>query len=532
MSISFNHPKNTVTSTGSLNLIVSTGNPTSPQPIRLNATSVIMPVRELPSGEAGAMVFDTVTRSMKYHNGLSWVEILGQDVILQPIYTEINNINKKLDSKVDSVSYISGAVPQASISGTQLNITFPLPGGGQGGSNGLFTSSKQGSIQMYALTNGMTAATIREQMSGKSGGQAGRNGSQNAPFISNDGWCFADGMWWTWEGESGTVTQQVPNLNQQAYLKPMSVSGTIQIGSVIASSAAIGGTALTIAQLPPHNFTVSGETNAAGDHFHTFPLSNNRSGTGWADGATPNSYDGDGKTNNGGNHIHTFKGTTNTLGSGQTHTHSISNLDVNHFNVAVIYNIATPSFALNEAAANGKYVLKTGDTMTGSLTIATAATIKGNDSNLTLSWRNSSNAERAMIYHSSTNNTLRFRSNGGTEMTLTQGGAMTTASVTTNSLNVTANSAVVGGRNVVRSVNGVGADANGNVNISLGNYVESIRIYNRQVAGVSESPYYPGNVMTGWNYGNKKELRGASYWTGELQYLINGTWYTIQYYNR
>ncbi|ENL8925936.1 hypothetical protein AB6J30_002390 [Salmonella enterica] len=527
MSISFNHPKNTVTSTGSLNLIVSTGNPTSPQPIRLNATSVIMPVRALPSGEAGAMVFDTGTKTMKYHNGLSWVEMLGQDTILQPIYTEINNINQKLGTKVDSVTYNSGSVPQASISGTQLSITFPISSGGSTGNNGLFTSSKQGSIQMYALSDGMTAATIREQMSGKSGGQNGRNGSQSSPFISNDGWCFADGMWWTWEGESGTITQRVPNLNQQAYLKPMSVSGAIQIGSVIASSAAIGGTSLTIAQLPPHSFNVSGQTDAAGDHVHTFPLSNQRSGTGWADGATPNRYDGDGRTNSGGIHIHTFNGTTNTLGSGQPHSHSISNLDVNHFNVAVIYNIATPSFALNESAANGKYVLKTGDTMTGSLTIATAATIKGNDSNLTMSWRNSSNAERAMIYHSSTNNTLRFRTNGGTEMTLTQAGAMTTASVTANSLNVTANSAVVAGRNIVRSVNGTNADGNGNVNLPTGDNITDMKLGRREIQGVAENIQKPGYVMIGWQHGNKKELRGGAYWAAPLSFYRNGQWVLI-----
>ncbi|QCW18983.1 tail fiber protein [Salmonella phage SE_PL] len=529
MSISFNHPKNTVTSTGSLNLIVTTGNPTSPQPIRFNATSVIMPVRALPSGEAGAMVFDTGTKTMKYHNGLSWVEMLGQDTILQPIYTEINNINQKLGTKVDSVTYNSGAVPQASISGTQLSITFPISSGGSTGSNGLFTSSKQGSIQMYALSDGMSAATIREQMSGKSGGQNGRNGSQSSPFISNDGWCFADGMWWTWEGESGTVTQRVPNLNQQAYLKPMSVSGTIQIGSVIASSAAIGGTSLTIAQLPPHSFNVSGQTDAAGDHVHTFPLSNQRSGTGWADGATPNRYDGDGRTNNGGIHIHTFQGTTNTLGSGQPHSHSISNLDVNHFNVAVIYNIATPSFALNESAANGKYVLKTGDTMTGSLTIATAATIKGNDSNLTMTWRNSSNAERAMIYHSSTNNTLRFRSNGGTEMTLNQSGVLTTSNVSATSLTVSGNSATVNGRNIVRSVNGIVADGNGNVNLPTGDAVTDVMVGDRRTAGVSESPIYPGYIMTGWAFGNKKELRGASYYTAPLMIFVNGSWRNVAY---
>lgn len=465
MSISFNHPKNTVTSTSSLNLIVSGGSTTTPQPIRFSATSVIMPVRALPTGEAGAMVFDTGTRTMKYHDGTSWVEILPQDVVLAPIYTQLTTINQQLAGKVDTVSYISGSVAQASISGTQLNITFPLSSGGGGtGINGLFTSSKQGAVQYFALTSGMSAATIREQMSGVSGGQSGRAGTQASPFITNDGWCFADGMWWTWEGESGTVTQQVPNLNQAAYLKPMAVSGVTQTASVIASSGTIGGTSLSIAQLPPHNFSFSGATSVAGSHSHNMyynPM-------GW-NGSSP-VKDGTGRDNSGagvhttdaaGDHIHTFSGTTNTLGSGQTHTHTLTNVDVSHFNVAVIYNIATPSYALNEDTANEKYVLKTGDVMTGSLTIASNANVQGSDTNLTMAFRNASGGERAMIYHSSSSNTLRLRTAGGTEASLTNTGLFTAPS-----LAVTASAATVNGQNVVRSVNGNTADAAGAVTIN------------------------------------------------------------------
>jgi|AGFT01.1.fsa_nt_gi hypothetical protein len=533
MSISFNHPSNTVTSTGSLSLIVSGGNTTSPQPIRFNSTSVVMPVRALPAGEAGAMVFDTGTKTMKYHNGLSWVEMLGQDVILQPIYTEINNINNKLAGKVDTVTYSSGSVPQASISGSQLNIIFPIGGGGGTGSTGLFTSSKQGAIQYYSLTSGMNAATIREQMSGVTGGQAGRNGSQSLPWKTNDGWTFSDGMWWTWEGESGVVTRQVPNLNQNAYLKPMAVASVTNTTNLVASSASIGGTALSIAQLPPHSFTVSGQTNSAGTHRHG--MSNLWSGRMSIDdvrvGVFRNGYNSfSATTSDAGDHFHTFSGTSNTIGSGQTHTHSINNLDVDHFTVAVLYNIATPSFALNEAAANSKYVLKSGDIMTGSLTIATSAILRGNDNNLTFIFRNTANAERAMIYHSSVNNTLRFRANGGTEMLLTSAGGLTVNTLTSSAgLTVTNNTATVGGKNIVRSINGQSADANGNITLAQGNYIERIRIFNISWAGVSESPVYPGTVMTGWRYGDKKELRGASYFYGYLQYYANGTWYTVAY---
>src|SRR6478609_618654 len=471
MSISFNHPKNTMTSTGTLNLTVSGGNTTSPQPIRFNSTSVIMPVRALPAGEAGAMVFDTGTRTMKYHDGTSWIAIESSDVILAPIYSQINTINQKLNGKVDTVSYMSGAVPQASISGTQLNITFPLSSGGGGGSNGLFTSSKQGAIQYYSLTSGMNATTIRAQMAGAGNSQTGRAGTQASPWLTNDGWVYADGMWWTWQGDSGTVTMQVPNLNRQAYLKPMDVSGITQTATIIASSGTVSATALTIDQLPPHSFTVSGQTSVGGEHSHILRYNP----MGWS--GTSNVKDGTGRysgsgthtTDVAGNHIHTFTGTSNTIGSGNSHTHSLNNVDVAHFNVAVLYNIATPSFALNEAAANDKYVLKSGDTMTGSLQIASSAVIAGNDNNITLTFRNSANAERAMIYHSSTNNTLRMRSAGGSEVTITNAGLLTAPSLV-----VTNNSATVGGRNVVRSVNGSTADASGNVTITAG--IQDIRL--------------------------------------------------------
>lgn len=538
MSISFNHPKNTVTSTGSLNLTVTGGNVSTPQPIRFNSTSVIMPVRALPAGEAGAMVFDTGTKTMKYHDGLNWVEILSQDEILEPIYVQINRINQVLGTKVDNVVYNVGTVPQASISGTQLNITFPPSSSTGQAANGLFTSSKKGAIQYYALTSGMTAATIREQMSGVTGGQAGRNGTQAAPWITNDGWAFADGMWWTWLGESGTVTQQVSNLNQQAYLKPMVVSGTTQITSVIAASASIGGTALSIAQLPSHQFTVSGQTSTGGNHNHgmsdlwsaRMSIDDVRVGvfrqghSGYPSGET--TYNGD--------HFHTFTGTSNVIGSNQTHTHNVESLDVAHFNVAVLYNIATPSYALNEVAANGKYVLKTGDVMTGSLTMATAAVVRGNDTNVTFSFRNTNNTERAMIYHSSTTNTLRMRAAGGSELTLDSTGILNTNSLRGTSLvvstsSVSSQTSTVGGKNVVRSVNGTEADGTGNVNLPTAAYVSGVRIIGRTTAGVSESPVIQGTVMTGWAYGDKKELRGATYYYGYLQYLINGTWTTISY---
>lgn len=530
MSISFNHPKDTMTSTSTLNLIVIGGTPTTPRPIRLSASSVIMPVRALPAGEAGAMVFDTASKTMKYHDGLNWVELLSSDEILGPINSQITNIYQTLGSKVDSVSYMSGSVPQASISGTQLNITFPITSGGGTGQNGLFTSAKQGSVQYYALTSGMNAATIREQMSGVTNGQVGRDGSQSSPWVTNDGWCYSDGMWWTWVGQSGTVTMQVPNLNQQAYLKPMSTIGSIQTSTVIASSGTLSSTSLSIAQLPPLTFTVQGQTSESGLHTHTQKtLGNDRPG---ANALTSSDARWAGYTidniQSSGNHIHTFTGTTNTLGSGQGHTHNVQSVDVAHFNVAVVYNIATPSFALNEAAANGKYVLKTGDTMTGSLTIAQAATLKGDDTNLSLSFRNTSNGERAMIYHSSSNNTLRLRSAGGTEVTISNTGGLTASSLSSSSIVISGQTATVEGKNIVRSVNGTNADATGNVTISLA-AVQGIRLgAARSFQERQGNERMAGGVMTSWaDYGQ------SNYWQTlrPLQYLINGVWITVEYTN-
>lgn len=567
MSISFNHPKNTVTSTGSLNLTVTGGNITTPQPIRFNSTSVVMPVRELPSGEAGAMVFDTVTKTMKYHDGLSWVELLGQDTILEPIYVEINRINASLGTKVDNVVYNVGAVPQASISGTQLNITFPPSSSTGSAANGLFTGTKQGTIVSYALTSGMSAATIREQMSGASNGQAGRNGTQSAPWITNDGYAFADGMWWTWQGTDGVITQIVPNLNQEAYLKPMAVSGTTQITNKIISSATIAGTALTIAQLPSHQFTVSGTTSSAGSHNHSFAnIYNTRISIDdvrvqvFRDG-----YGGGGSTNYAGDHIHTFSGTSNVIGSNQTHTHSINNLDVDHFTVAVLYNIATPSYALNEKNGDARYVLKAGDTMTGSLTIATSAVVRSDDTNVTFSFRANNNTERAMIYHNNTNNTLRMRSFGGSEVTISTNGTLSavhsslsqtltvgttstlrgavtmqnTASVSSSLtvggaviMNNTASvsgtltvggNTTVGGKNVVRSVNGTNADASGNVALAMPTgFVQDIKlgpaIY--QDRG-GQSP--AGYVVTWVDGGETMSFTYAK----PIQKQVNGVWSII-----
>lgn len=566
MSISFNHPSNIVTSTSTLEITALGGTASNPKPIRLNASSLIVPVKPLPAGEMGALVFDNSTHTMKYHDGTSWVELLAKDVILQPIINDIATINTKLGTKVDSVTYSSSAIPSASVSGTTLNIIFPTGSTGGTGPTGLYTSLKPGTITHYALTSGQNAASIREQMSGVSGGQSGRNGTSGSPYKTSDGWCFADGLYWTWAGENGTVTKQVPNLNQDAYLKPMTVSGVTQIASVIAGSAQIGQTALSIAQLPPHSFSVSGQTSTAGEHVHSQQLrGNDRSGhtaiTSSADAGIPTVIT---NVNAAGNHIHTFSGSSNTIGSGQGHGHTISNIDVNHFTVAVLYNIAEGSVALSEKVASTKYVLKAGDVMTGSLTIANASILRGDDTSLVQYFRYANNTERAAIYHSSSNNTLRLRSSGGTEVTIANNGTLFASALTgssgnisgtltastisatngtfsgtltvnytnTSSLNVTSQSAVVGGKNIVRSINGTGADGNGNVTLVLG-AVQDVRLSKRTTTrSVPDSAWnyvpngaYLDGLFISVNGSSGTHVEGLSW--RYVQKQVNGVWVNV-----
>lgn len=462
MSISFNHPDNIVTSTSALKLSVAGGSTTSPQPIRLDSTSVIMPVRALPTGEAGAQVFDSTSKTMKYHDGTSWVELLGRDVILEPIYLQISNIQTQLNNKVGTVTYSTSAIPTASISGTNLNIVFPTPSTSSN-TNGLFTTSPPGSIMHYSLTSGQSIASIREQMSGVSGGQSGRNGTQGNPYVSKTGWCLSDGLWWQWVGSTGTVTKQVPALNNTpSYLKSLGADGITRTDSVIGASTSTGSTQLSIAQLPVHSLTFSGQTDPNGQHVHTFPLTDDRSGTGRADGGSTNRQDGIQQTDAGGLHVHTFSGTTNPIGSGQGHSHSLDSLDVTHFNVAVLYNIAEPSVALNQDAGDLRYVLKSGDTMTGSLSIANSVTVRSDDTSLPFYFRNSSGGERAAIFHNNTTGTLRLRSAGGSEVSINSSGLLNAPA-----LQVSTTSATVNGQNIVRSVNGVVADSSGSVTIPI-----------------------------------------------------------------
>ena len=80
------------------------------------------------------------------------------------------------------------------------------------------------------------------------------------------------------------------------------------------------------------------------------------------------------------------------------------------------------------------------------------------------------------------------------------------------------------------NINNVNSNLQGqinNINNRVSSVVSSIRLGTRIKAGVSESPFYAGHVITGWGFGDKKELRGAWYWSAPLQYYINGRWITV-----
>lgn len=103
-----------------------------------------------------------------------------------------------------------------------------------------------------------------------------------------------------------------------------------------------------------------------------------------------------------------------------------------------------------------------------------------------------------------------------------------------NSLVVNNNWAVVAGRHIVRTVNGVGADANGAVSISAG--IQDIRL-------TGNTWYYPGHNEISWNWTapagavmtgiypqdvgkNSADNIGGVYYA-YVQKLVNGVWYNV-----
>lgn len=94
----------------------------------------------------------------------------------------------------------------------------------------------------------------------------------------------------------------------------------------------------------------------------------------------------------------------------------------------------------------------------------------------------------------------------------------------TTSLVVNNNWAVVAGRHVVRTVNGVGADANGAVSISAG--VQDIRFGGIIVRGHYPDDWYApiGEVVVGFDVHPNTSVK---FYTRYIQKLVNGAWYNV-----
>ena len=532
MSIRFNHTANTVTSTGSASIIIEGGTTIAPNPLRLDASSVVFPNKQLPRGESGAVVFDTASKTLKYHDGFTWVELLSKDAINSEVNQQINLINQALNERVSTVTYSTSAVPGATISGTNLNIVFPSSVDAPTDIPGLFTSSPPGSIMQYALTSGQTVADIRQQLSG-SGNAITGTGTQSNPYITKTGWCLADGMYWRWNGET-IVTKQVPNLNTAAYLKPITTNGVTKTDSSVAGSVTINPTTITM----PNHFhgvgqmlTLTGDTADDGSFIY---------GRTWDDGRTYNSVDiyGDNEvrrtrrvnSTNSNLALSTSNDVYDTDSKTISHTHTASSIDVEHYNVAVLYNIAEPSTALNASAGDARYVLKAGDVMTGSLSIRDSATVQTDATNAVLFFRDGSGSERAAVYHSTTTNTLRLRASGGTEVVISSTGQLTAPSLTVSG------NGTISGKNIVRSINNVDADVNGNINLSAaGGIVTNVR---RGAEGVSQASHTnnpirtpTGCTITGVggpvNVTGDITFRVGQVYYRPIQILVDNVWRTI-----
>lgn len=361
MSIELNHPNNTMVSDRDLTIGVK--NKSIKGTVMIDASAVILPVNSNESGTYGvksAIMFDDSIKRMKYHNGIEWITMAKSTDITDPINSEITNIKHMLDTKVDTVISGVSSVPMASISGTTLYINFPVSGGGGDlpeDQTGLFTNAPEGSIQGYSLLSGQTQENARDVL----GDQSSSDGTQENPYVTTTGWCIADGNFWTWIGESGVVTRKVPNLNDQSpYLAGTPSNGRTITDRVIPATGQIAGHILTIDEMPRHK--------------HGIRLSQEWGGTHDGAGYPQTDFSGPFITHSedqpdysyasgaGGNPL-------GSVGGNQPHTHGVNDLQPNHCNIIWMYNIAIPQAALTISKGDGRYVLKTGDNMTGSLGI-------------------------------------------------------------------------------------------------------------------------------------------------------------------
>lgn len=157
--------------------------------------------------------------------------------------------------------------------------------------------------------------------------------------------------------------------------------------------------------------------------------------------------------------------------------------------------------------------------VTGTGTIATISATNTTTSSLTV------NGTASISTMNATNSTIQ---NLTVPVKITATALQVNGATTTGSLAVSGQSATVGGRNIVRAVNGATADANGNLTLT---------IPPQGVMGVRLGPLQSfkerrgtermtGGVMTTW-----ADFGSSNYWVylRPLQYLINGSWVTVAY---
>ena len=157
--------------------------------------------------------------------------------------------------------------------------------------------------------------------------------------------------------------------------------------------------------------------------------------------------------------------------------------------------------------------------VTGTGTIATISATNTTTSSLTV------NGTASISTMNATNSTIQ---NLTVPVKITATALQVNGATTTGSLAVSGQSATVGGRNVVRAVNGATADGNGNLTLTIPPQgVMGVRLGPLQSfkeRGGNER--MSGGVMTAW-----ADFGGSNYWVylRPLQYLINGSWVTVAY---
>lgn len=158
-------------------------------------------------------------------------------------------------------------------------------------------------------------------------------------------------------------------------------------------------------------------------------------------------------------------------------------------------------------------------TVNGTANIATMNATNATTTNLTVNGTASANTMNA------NNSTIQ---NLVVPVKITATTLQVNGGTSTGSLAVTGQGATVGGRNVVRSVNGATADGNGNLSLAIPPQgVMAVRLGPLQSfreRGGNER--MGGGVMTSW-----ADFGGSNYWVylRPLQYLINGSWVTVAY---